>query len=362
MKALLFSQHFSEYVMTVASGFDEDEEIALIISKENYEAEIAGSVPVSPFPVHLVSMPGPRHVSAFLKSLYVFHRWLSKNRPEIVHFQEMPKGFTFLCWLLSHRSKRVLTIHDVTSHPGQDSNTSSRQEFIKNHMRKTADAIIVHGNNLYTQLAALNPDYSKKVSVIPHPSLRTLASINWKKPVDNRILFFGRIAKYKGLSYLLEASLILQQRHVPFLLVIAGQGEDLEANMPLLEKIEKKQVINRRIGPDEIEILFKQTDVVVLPYIEASQSGVAAYALGFGKPCVATDTGSLTEVVQDGHNGLICSPGNSRELADCLEKLLVDTDLLHHCAHNAYHMATESFSPKRIASQTFEAYKKILPI
>ena len=73
-----------------------------------------------------------------------------------------------------------------------------------------------------------------------------------------------------------------------FSLVVAGTGDDFEVNKPGLKQIHHLTLVNRRIMPNEIENLFTSSDIIVLPYIEASQSGVIAYALGFGKPCVAT--------------------------------------------------------------------------
>lgn len=357
MKVLLFGQHFAEYVLTVASGFDKEVNLALILSKENFQDEIARAE--SSHPMLLISMPGPSKVLRFLSSLYAFHQWMRHHRPDVVHFQEMPKGFTFLCWLLSSSAKRILTIHDVTSHPGQDAKTSSRQEFIKNQMRRTADAVIVHGDALRNQLAHSDPIFPLKTFVIPHPAFRTLPVWNDAISKQHRILFFGRISQYKGLRYLLEAALILQQRHFPFMLVIAGQGDDLQANAALLDQVPSKQVINRRIAPAEIDRLFAETDLVVLPYIEASQSGVAAFALGYGKACVATSTGSLAEVVQDQFNGLICPPADAERLADCIQKVFLGTGLLQQFSRNSYALAKGRFSSNVIAESTYQAYRTV---
>lgn len=359
MKILLFGQHFSEYVLTFSSGFDKNIKFNVILNKENFHAEIVQAGGTASERLHLVSMPGPKKVVQFLRSLYTVHRWLRRYRPDIVHFQEMPKGFTFLCWLFSASARRVLTIHDVTSHPGQDATTSARQQYIKHYMRRTAHSIIVHGKQLLAQLEECDPALSRKAFVIPLPALRTVPTIKWKPP-DNRILFFGRIAEYKGLRYLIEASLDLQERGIPFTLVIAGHGDDFTPYRPLLGHIRSKHILNRYIDPAEIDALFLNSDVIALPYVEASQSGVAAYALGFGKPCVATRTGSLPEIVRDHYNGLLCRPGDSQELANCLQKLLTDQQLLRTLGENSYRLANGCFSPAHIAQLTVETYRKTM--
>jgi glycosyltransferase involved in cell wall biosynthesis len=356
MRVLLFGQHFSEYVVNVLSGFDQSIDIELIISKENIEAEISTECVPRSTAIHLVSMPGPKHAMQFVHSLRAVHQLLRQIRPDVVHFQEMPKGFTFLCWLLAKPALRVLTIHDITSHPGQDSKTSSRHEYIKQTMRRTADALIVHGDALAQQLALLDPALTRKAHIVPHPAMRTVPSLTFRPPTHNRLLFFGRIAKYKGLTCLLQACLKLQERRIPFTLVIAGQGDDFAANEALLQQIACKEIVHRRIAPDEIDRLFENADIVVLPYIEASQSGVAAYAMGFGKPCVATNTGSLPEVVQDGINGLICPAGDADALANRLETLLANPQLIQLYGANAYAMASGIFSSVSVAQKTLAVY------
>jgi glycosyltransferase involved in cell wall biosynthesis len=355
MKVLLFGQHFSEYVLTFSSGFNHDIDYCLILSSENFRSEVTQSHCHAGERLHLVNMPGPKKIFQFLSSLYIVHRLLRRTQPDIVHFQEMPKGFTFLCWLLSRSTRRILTIHDITSHPGQDSTTSVRQEYIKNYMRRTAHSLIVHGEQLSVQLAELDPAFSRKAFVVPHPAMRTVPAIAARQPT-NRILFFGRIAKYKGLRYLIDACLKLQDREIAFTLVIAGQGDDFEIHRPLLRQIKSTQILNRYIEPSEINAIFADADIVAIPYIEASQSGIAAYALGFGKPCVATRTGSLPEVVRDQYNGLLCPPENSEELANCIQRLLTDPVMLRTLGENAYRLANGPFSPTEVAQSTAKVY------
>jgi glycosyltransferase involved in cell wall biosynthesis len=74
----------------------------------------------------------------------------------------------------------------------------------------------------------------------------------------------------------------------------------------------------------DVPALFGSARVVVLPYLTASQSGVAHLAMTFGRPVVASDVGDLPEVVIDGTNGLIVPPGDPAALAQALERLLTE--------------------------------------
>ncbi|MCS6940794.1 MAG: glycosyltransferase, partial [Roseiflexus sp.] len=63
---------------------------------------------------------------------------------------------------------------------------------------------------------------------------------------------------------------------------------------------------------------FSACDAVVLPYLEATQSGVAQLAIGFEKPMIATSVGGMPETIRDGETGLIVPPGDSAALADAI--------------------------------------------
>lgn len=362
MKILLFGQHFSEYVWTLASGMPDQYQCTLMLSRDNFQAEVPSKMRDHPYQFNIltVDMSGPRSIKKFVRGLYFFQRFLRDERPDIVHFQEMPKGFSFVCWLLSRHSKRILTVHDVVPHPGQDAQSSWRQEFMKRHMRETADALIVHGAELATQMADISPHLSGKLNMVPHPAMRTAKAHRDKLSGMNTLLFFGRIARYKGLHVLVQACLRLQERGVFFTLVVAGKGNEFEPNRSSLEAITNKRIYHRHIAPEEIDHLFADADLVVLPYIEASQSGVAAYALGFGKACVATRTGSLGELIKHDFNGLLCSPDDPQQLADCIETMLGNPEIMRQFGRNAHMLATDSLSAANSARMSLQIYSAVL--
>lgn len=118
-------------------------------------------------------------------------------------------------------------------------------------------------------------------------------------------LFFGRIDKYKGIETLLRVYSKRSGR-LPRL-VVAGSGRLSPEEEWLLGECDNVRMINRFIGDDEMNWLFINSKVIVLPYIEASQSGVLPMAYHFGKPVVVSDLPGLAEFVDEGETGFVFS-------------------------------------------------------
>jgi D-inositol-3-phosphate glycosyltransferase len=136
------------------------------------------------------------------------------------------------------------------------------------------------------------------------------------------LLFFGQIAPYKGLEYLIEAVALLAKHGERVRLIIAGKvkrgSEDYWRNAQrLIAELGIGGVVTQKIQfiPDEqVEPYFKAADAVVIPYVDIFQSGVPFLAFSFGLPVIATDIGSLREDVTS-ETGLLCRPKDPFDLA-----------------------------------------------
>ena len=114
------------------------------------------------------------------------------------------------------------------------------------------------------------------------------------------ILSFGLIRKYKGIPYLIRAfeqfpSEILEKSR---LLIV---GEIWEDRKELLDQIkaspfsDRITLVDEYVPDEKVNLYFSAADVVVLPYLRASQSGIAHIAMSFGKPVVVSEVGGLKE-------------------------------------------------------------------
>ena len=92
--------------------------------------------------------------------------------------------------------------------------------------------------------------------------------------------------------------------------------------------LKNTEIINRWIDDEEIPYFFGGDNVIsVLPYIDATQSGVVPIAMEFETPIIATKTGGLLEQVENGKTGIMIPPGDAVKLANAMEKLYLDEAL-----------------------------------
>jgi D-inositol-3-phosphate glycosyltransferase len=147
------------------------------------------------------------------------------------------------------------------------------------------------------------------------------------KGSEKALLFFGRIAPYKGIDLLVDAFLRLAPKDPRYRLIIAGEPmKDAEsqwrsAQVAIEQSASKDRVIQhtRFIGDSEIELYFKAADVLVLPYTQIFQSGVLFMSYSFGLPVIGTDVGSLAHDIIEGETGFVCRPGDAEDLARAIE-------------------------------------------
>lgn len=178
------------------------------------------------------------------------------------------------------------------------------------------------------------------------------------RPMASTVLFFGRIRPYKGLDLLLSAAERVASECPDFRLVVAGSGATADDLFPA----GKPDWADLRLGhiPDnEVAGLFDEARAAVLPYRQASQSGVTSTAFGLGCPVLVADVGGLADGVVDGANGLIVPPDDLAALTDALRRIVVDDRLAATLRHGAEaHRAMSATERQRIAERTASIYAR----
>jgi glycosyltransferase involved in cell wall biosynthesis len=218
---------------------------------------------------------------------------------------------------------------------------------------------ITHGGLLADNLIEAFPHFKDKVQSIPHGPLGLFSGTRSSRPNGFRLLFFGRIFEYKGLGYFVDSVIMLRDKGYPVIGVVAGFGTDLQRHRQRMEEAGCFEILDRYIAAKEVPDLFLDSFAVILPYVDGTQSGVAAMALGFARPVVASAVGSIPELVRNGENGLLVPPSDSIALSDAIETLITDDQLWERLAAGASELRDGDLSWRSIADKTVDVYASV---
>jgi glycosyltransferase involved in cell wall biosynthesis len=338
---------FGEYCIRHANALERDGPVMLILPEQLAEPHASLIEPEVDFrPFH---RPRLRQPLRQLASVRWILRQIKDFRADVIHFQRGHLWFNFALPFL-RRYPLVLTIHDPHHHLGDRGSRNTPQWVMEFGYRRQLKRIVVD------ELGFADD----RVHVVPHVAIGKPPRPEKGTEQPGSILFFGRIWEYKGLDYLIRAQPLINEAVPEAKIVIAGQGEDFQRYERMMVDPDRFVVHNRYVSDDERGTLFQQASVVVLPYVEATQSGVVPVAYTHGKPVVATHTGGLPEAIQDGETGLLVPPRDERALAAAIIRLLKDDGLRRRMgAAGKQHLDTQS-SPDRVARQTTEIYRQAI--
>ncbi|MBO1358831.1 glycosyltransferase [Acetobacter sacchari] len=204
----------------------------------------------------------------------------------------------------------AVIVHDAVTHPGDG---FPLQMTLQRALLRRADVIVALTRHVAAQLREQPTTRMKDIIVASHPPFNYDVpppdSARLREPGPLRLLMFGRLLPYKGFGMLAEA-LADFPPELSFECRIVGKGPDSEP-LRTLSSVPQVTVENRWVPEEEIGSLVEWADVIVLPYTEASQSGVGAIGLAAGRWIVATNVGGLTEQFRNQPQAALCDPNAS---------------------------------------------------
>lgn len=220
------------------------------------------------------------------------------------------------------RVKTAFMIHDVNPHPTSSGlkkrlTIALSQQYRKLGIKYAHRILLLSKNSMdkFTERYGQN-DRTFLFPLGAHPPIcnNVCSPVEYSGESDY-VLFFGRIDKYKGIERLLKAYRNISIHN----LIIAGKGPLTEDECALVKANDKITLINRFIKDEEVLWLFKNCKTVVLPYIEASQSGVLPIAYYFGKPVICSAIPGLLDFVEEGKTGYTFN--DEQELAEKIQEI-----------------------------------------
>jgi glycosyltransferase involved in cell wall biosynthesis len=310
---------------------------------------------------------------------------------DVVHFQWLPvQGVDG--HLLPRGRPLVLTSHDVLPREPRPGQLAAQRR-----LYDSFDAIVVHSEHGRSRLVDELGVESGRVHVIPHGVFTHLAPGGSASPEETHevstktgdsrararrkasssraregwvgssfennnpvVLMFGLMRPYKGIDVLLKA-----WRGVH------GQApvEDAElwiAGLPKMDisALRSAAPANVTFDPhfvtdDELPAYFERADLVVLPYLEADQSGVLFTALAFGKPLLLSDVGGFREMADTGAARIVPA-GDAAALGEALRELLRDRAALTEMCVKARAAACGRYSWESVAGAHIELYAQLM--
>lgn len=360
IKVALLHFCFEDYTIELANSLVNYVDLTIIHPEQI--SDVCGNV-LDPR-IRVISFKKPRiRDPRNILSMHTMMNIIKDIQPDVLHVQETNDPWYDWTLLLNKMPPLVTTIHDIFRHPG-DNIAVFGSEYTRRIAFYRSQQLIVHAHQLKKILIEQFRIPQQRINVLPHGELGSLYQRRGSQNIQARepytLLFFGRILPYKGLKYLLEAMPLIAKCIPEVKLIIAGKGENIRQYFPNGYDEKRYEIINEFIPLEEVGNLFQRSTVTVLPYIEASQSGVAALSYGMGTLIIASEVGGLSEIVQHKKDGLLVPPRDVRALADAIICLLSDRSLQQSMQTAAIARCQQDLNWSNIAAQTAQIYHRAI--
>ena len=356
MRVAMVSFDAGEYGVQVANAICNDADVLLL--SPNVRVGPYASKLDPRIETYFYDLPRMRQAPRQLLAMTRLRRAIGRFRPDVVHVQHVHMWFSL--WLPTlRRYPLVITVHDPVHHVGDAESALTPQRLVHWTYRR-ADELITHAEQLKSILVNDVHLPASRITVIPHVAISSDGPGKAIAARGKRLLFFGRIWEYKGLEYLIRAEPLISARVPDVQIVIAGRGEDFDKYRRMMVNPDHFVIDNEMIPEERVAQHFGEASVVVLPYIDASQSGVVPIAYSFERPVVATTVGGLPSVVDDGVTGLLVPPRDERALADALVTLLEDDELRHKMGAAGRNKLEREWAPEVIGPQHIDVYQRAI--
>lgn len=288
VKAFNFSMLYPSFLFPGKTQYVTEEDSALIIHSER----VLNSI--NPLSYYKTAS----QINHFHPDILIVPYWMSFVAPSL----------GVVCRLINKKTKVLGLIHNAIPHEKRFFDKPLAKYFFS-----ACDGFIALSDPVKEDLKSIIPD--KPILVSPHPiydhysakTSKSEASSNLGMNSDKKtLLFFGLIREYKGLDILLKAMDLLDNNYQ---LIIAGECYgDFRIYQDIIDSLHNKnniKVLEEYIPDEMVSTLFSASDVLILPYRDATQSGVVAVAYQMETPLIATNVGALGETIRKGSTGLV---------------------------------------------------------
>ena len=292
----------SKNLLSLATEQSLDVRFSISINSEGWDESYRNSRLTSDF---LVETPRKKLktmniVSGFMQSFRIFRKIRNHGINQVVMLMPHPWDFILECLAHFGGIKVMRCMHDAEAHPGD--------KLLPNWYIKLISWTST-SNVFFSNSVADRFQHLKKSSILVH-LFEIPTEENYCRQED-LILFVGRIKEYKGLTLLADAWKEIGETNLR--LKVCGSGNGIP---PFLK--ENAVILNRWLTDDEVTKLIGEAKVLVLPYVEASQSGLIPIAESLGTNIVVTPLAGLSEQLSSNTSHVISKNFTGKAIADAI--------------------------------------------
>ncbi len=362
-------------------------ELATSLPRDKFEVSVAAGgrgllgEKLAAAGIRLILIPGlERDINPIKEGVSLFSLWkiFRQEHPDIIHLSSSKAGglgafAARISKLAGGRPEIIFTVHGWAFNEDRNFLSRSVIYFLQWVTTLLSDHVIIISSHDYRQALkmplvadtkfVLIPNGIEKPDFLDRASARKyLASHIKTREAEQRSLWLITIAeltKNKGLSYLVEAAGRLEARgRSPKLkIMVVGEGEERLSLENLISKWNLQDVVCFPGFIREASRYLKAGDIFVLPSVKEGLSYVIMEAMAAGLPIVASGIGGITDLVQEGVNGILVPPKSPEALAEALGKLLADEELRKSCGQLGKRLWQEQFAFGKMFDKTERLYR-----
>jgi len=317
-------------------------------------------------PCFLSELNYPRNPLVRLKMLSVAERlrraYEKAGYPDVLH-NGMFSDTTLLTMHLSHRIKRPFT---VTMHSSDFMMRGRRRRRYVMKVCRDAKAVVTISEYNKRYLARIGVDPSKVHVIRAGVNLKRLKRSSDYKP-SGKVLFVGRLVRYKGLEYLLKAASLLKSKGVKFEVWIVGEGPMLMELKGLAASLRIDDVVKfyGAVPDQDLVRIYEGASVFVHPSVELEdgrKDGVPVSmmeAMAMELPVVSTWCSGIPELVDHHANGILVPQRDHERLAEAVCYLLENPGVAKEYGRGARGKVMRDYNIEVNALKLVELFKMV---
>lgn len=364
------------YVLDLANSFKEDYETLVAFGETGKSQEFADELSAAGVSFYAVEEL-EREVSftSDLRALLALRRIIRAEKPDIIHLNSSKISILGTLASIFSGAKLIYTAHGWVFNeqlPGSERTFYILAEKLTSFFKKRIICVseydrqkaIEHSITKTEKLAVVHNGISDREFLSAAEARQEIEKLLGQADLFSRHdLCIGSIAylyKNKGFEYLINAIKLLVQKGLNPLLLIIGNGPELEELENLCEQLKLRSNVFFLGEQKQASRLIKAFDIYACSSLKEGFSYTIIEAMTAGLPIVATNVGGNPELITDEHQGLLAKAGDAQDLADKISRLIADPGKAVDYARAANEKALKEFRVEAMVQKTKYVYESIL--